>query len=190
LSTRTWLATDYYALLGVRPNATEAEITRAFRDLAKRLHPDRSTNGYEAHQFKELAAAYGVVGNTERRARYDALRATRRRPGAASTAPPPVVIREDDSHRPISVRALPTLRAGLLAYRWGIALFVVGVVIAALVGWITATDDGPTDVARDITFWLIAAKLVIVGAVFWLLGRRRLTYCDSDITPNRNAVTR
>lgn len=63
---------DYYEVLGVARNASEEEIKRAYRELAKRYHPDRNPGDEEAAQkFKEITEAYEVLCDPEKRARYD-----------------------------------------------------------------------------------------------------------------------
>lgn len=63
---------DYYKVLGVERNASEAEIKSAYRKLALQHHPDRNQNNPEAEEkFKEAAEAYSVLGDPEKRARYD-----------------------------------------------------------------------------------------------------------------------
>lgn len=66
---------DYYAILGVGPEATPEEIKRAYRRLALRWHPDRNPGNPEAEErFKEIAEAYSVLIDPEKRSRYDAAR--------------------------------------------------------------------------------------------------------------------
>ena len=63
--------TDYYELLGVARSASEAEIKRSFRKLARELHPDVSTEPDADRRFREVAEAYEVLSDPERRALYD-----------------------------------------------------------------------------------------------------------------------
>ncbi len=69
---RQWFETDYYKVLGVAPEATEKEITRAYRKLAKQYHPDANPGSED--RFKEISAAYDVLGDPERRKEYDEVR--------------------------------------------------------------------------------------------------------------------
>ena len=70
---REWFEKDYYKVLGVVPTASEKEITRAYRKLAKENHPD--TNPGTEERFKEISAAYDVIGDAEKRKEYDEVRA-------------------------------------------------------------------------------------------------------------------
>jgi DnaJ-class molecular chaperone len=64
---------DPYKILGVAKNASEAEIKKAFRNLAKKHHPDAHPGDEKAKQrFQEISAAYDVIGDKEKRAKFDA----------------------------------------------------------------------------------------------------------------------
>jgi molecular chaperone DnaJ len=62
---------DYYEVLGVSRDADDASIKKAFRKLARELHPDVNTHDPEGTQFKEAAEAYEVLSDQNRRATYD-----------------------------------------------------------------------------------------------------------------------
>ena len=63
---------DYYEVLGVSKNAEASEIKKAYRKLALQYHPDKNPGNKEAEEkFKEAAEAYDVLGNEEKRRRYD-----------------------------------------------------------------------------------------------------------------------
>lgn len=64
--------TDLYQILGIPRTASEADVKKAYRKLAKDLHPDRNKdNPRVAERFKEISAAYGILRDPEQRARYD-----------------------------------------------------------------------------------------------------------------------
>jgi DnaJ-class molecular chaperone len=67
---------DYYRILGVPENASQAEIKKAFRKLAFRHHPDTNPGREQeaAERFKEINEAYGVLGDEGRRQQYDLAR--------------------------------------------------------------------------------------------------------------------
>ena len=62
---------DYYEVLGVRRDADEAEIKKAFRGLARKVHPDVSDDPEAEERFKEVVEAYEVLSNSETRELYD-----------------------------------------------------------------------------------------------------------------------
>src|SRR5215831_8113864 len=66
---------DLYAVLGVAPTATSGEISHAFRERAKRLHPDVNQEPHAEEAFKDLVAANEVLSNPAARAEYDRSRA-------------------------------------------------------------------------------------------------------------------
>ncbi len=76
MSTKDWLEKDYYAVLGVSKQANADEIKKAYRKLARDLHPDKNPNNARAEErFKEVSEAYDVLSNVERRREYDEARA-------------------------------------------------------------------------------------------------------------------
>ena len=66
------MAVDPYTTLGVKKHATQEEIQKAYRRLAKKLHPDLNPgNKIAEEKFKEVSAAYDLLGDPEKRARFD-----------------------------------------------------------------------------------------------------------------------
>jgi hypothetical protein len=221
---------DYYAELGVQPDASSAEIAATYRSLAKTLHPDaRPTDPAAAERFKRVTVAYRVLADVERRRDYDERRAHGLAPMAAAerpvaTAPP---------------ASPPSRRGARWAVAGGVACLALGLVAAGLIITLqrrdadlrnrgtsttatvvldgnerrlefttaagetvrapeplrTGTGDAavgervqirydparPTQVittddklARDVTLWIVAVKLLVVGAFFAGWGVHRL----------------
>lgn len=72
---REWFERDYYATLGVGEGATEREITKAYRRLAKQFHPDANPGNRQAEErFKEISTAYDVLSDPAKRKEYDEVR--------------------------------------------------------------------------------------------------------------------
>jgi molecular chaperone DnaJ len=77
------MSSNVYDTLGVPANASQAEVKRAYRKLARLHHPDRDSG--DAARFHEIQAAYDVLSDPAERDRYDHLRAT---PTRVPTRPP------------------------------------------------------------------------------------------------------
>jgi len=75
MSTKDFIEKDYYAALGVAKDASAAEIKKAYRALARDLHPDKNPNNAEAEtKFKDVSEAYDVLSDVKRRGEYDEAR--------------------------------------------------------------------------------------------------------------------
>lgn len=72
---REWFDKDYYKVLGLSKSATDKEITKAYRKLAKQYHPDANPGDAKAEdRFKDISAAYDVLGDVAKRKEYDEVR--------------------------------------------------------------------------------------------------------------------
>jgi hypothetical protein len=233
--TRDWVKFDYYALLGIDPTADDDQVTRAFRDEAKRSHPDVAPDADAAVRFSDVAAAYGVLGDRQTRDAYDQVRAEHQRRSAGTTNGAPAV---DAATTTRTVRKPWSRRRAWTVLLSGVLVTVLGIGAAALT-WSMYTHDatqssrytpvsatrvdlngvsmvsfwtragehvvvrepqqhgdpsalGPTvkirydptdpnhvipddnNMGRDITFAIIALKLLIGGPIFTVFGARRL----------------
>lgn len=72
---REWLEKDYYRILEVAKTATAKELSKSYRTLARKYHPDTNQGDEKAEErFKEISAAYEVLGDEKTRKRYDEFR--------------------------------------------------------------------------------------------------------------------
>lgn len=75
MAQRDWVEKDYYAVLGLKKDASKDDIKRAYRKLAQRYHPDANKGDPAAEaRFKEISEAHSVLANDSKRAEYDEMR--------------------------------------------------------------------------------------------------------------------
>jgi hypothetical protein len=156
---------DLYAELGVAATAGAVEINAAFRARARELHPDANSGDPVAEaRFKRLSAAYGVLSDPARRARYDAtmtttLRAAVRTDPAAPSAPA----------APPTGRMHMSARGASWALWGGLVLVVLGMAAAV---WVVSLQRHDADLrARG-----VAATATVVDVD----GDRRLAFTTRD----------
>lgn len=76
MASQDWVDKDFYAVLGVSKDASEADIKKAYRKLARKYHPDQNPgDGASEKKFKEVTEANSVLSDPEERQQYDAIRA-------------------------------------------------------------------------------------------------------------------
>ena len=86
MASQDWFDKDFYAILGVYKDASDADIKKAYRKLARKYHPDQNPGDAASEaKFKEISEAHSVLADAEERKEYDAVRAMGS--GARFTAP-------------------------------------------------------------------------------------------------------
>ena len=76
MASQDWVEKDFYAILGVSKDASDADIKKAYRKLARKYHPDTNQGDAAAEQkFKDITEAHSVLSDPEERQQYDAIRA-------------------------------------------------------------------------------------------------------------------
>jgi hypothetical protein len=181
--TRDWAEIDFYAVLGVAPDASEDDIGRAYRVLAKQLHPDAGATTEQADRFKDVSAAYSVLNNARIRRDYDVVRdqatvASIAAMGSArGSAPVSSSVRPTGAFRAAKPPKGWTRARAWMAIAGGTIVTLLGIVVAIVVVRLRARAGDPgveADGARDITLAIVALKLVISGPVFIVLGAMHL----------------
>ncbi|MCG7422823.1 DnaJ domain-containing protein, partial [Micrococcus sp. ACRRV] len=110
MASQDWLEKDFYQVLGVSKDASESDIKKAYRTLARKHHPDQNPGDAAAEQrFKEISEAYDVLSDPKDRQEYDAIRSMGG--GAPNRAPPPLERVASYSGRSVGSRrsAYPTV---------------------------------------------------------------------------------
>lgn len=75
MASQDWFEKDFYSILGVSSDASDADIKKAYRKLARKYHPDKNPGDAAAElKFKEVGEAHSVLSNKEQRQEYDAIR--------------------------------------------------------------------------------------------------------------------
>lgn len=78
MASQDWLEKDFYEILGVQKDASDAELKKTYRSLARKYHPDANPGDAKAEaRFKEISEAYTVLSDKAQRAEYDQIRAMR-----------------------------------------------------------------------------------------------------------------
>lgn len=76
MASQDWVDKDFYKILGVAKDASDADIKKAYRKLARQYHPDtNSGDAVSEKKFKDISEAYSVLSDPEERQQYDAIRA-------------------------------------------------------------------------------------------------------------------
>lgn len=109
---------DYYKTLGVERNASAADIKKAYRKLAHKLHPDISKEANAKEKFQEVGEAYETLKDSEKRAAYDELGSTFQ-PGQDFRPPPDWGRAHGDGHTAFDEMDLADLFASLTGKRQG-----------------------------------------------------------------------
>jgi hypothetical protein len=165
---------DYYAVLGIAPNATPEEVRIAFRTMARIYHPDRNSAPDAEERFKDINDAYERLADPQKRQAYDDLLNVSTT-SEATTPPPPPPNTEPPSHVTVTpppatktppqvaqppaardVSQASTVRAGIYPPTWAIllimlgAIIIVGVGVAALLNMRTQRPTGGAEQAKVI----------------------------------------
>ncbi|TFY76668.1 hypothetical protein EWM64_g7347, partial [Hericium alpestre] len=84
------MGTDYYKLLGIKRDANDDEIKKAYRKMALKWHPDRNQGSEEAsHKFKEMSEAFEVLSDKQKRTIYDQFGEEGLKGAGPGAGPPP-----------------------------------------------------------------------------------------------------
>lgn len=174
--TRDWIRQDYYACLGVDPEAPPGEVDAAFRLLARRWHPDRNPGDPEAEErFKQVVAAHRVLRDPATRAAYDAFRARHApaagpgagwRSGPVDHLAPP---RTPRTRAPLPAWARRVIAAGLAGLGAAVGVWAVA-------GPLPAPTDADTPAMVQATLGIAAAKLLGSAALVAAYPRLRARF--------------
>ncbi|WP_316293890.1 DnaJ domain-containing protein, partial [Clavibacter michiganensis] len=75
MASQDWFDKDFYKVLGVSKDVSEADLKKAYRKLARQYHPDSNPDPSAEARFKEISEAHAVLADKEQRKEYDQIRA-------------------------------------------------------------------------------------------------------------------